>query len=82
MAFIRTWVRKEAFVKALGTGVATGFGRFDVGADAEAILLAARIEGVEAGEWSIRDFEPGAGYLGAVAVRSARAQIRFHDIEP
>ena len=82
MAFFRTWVRKEAFVKALGTGVATGLGRFDVSTGTEAALLAVRLEGVEALGWSIFDFEPGTGYLGAVAVRTARAQMRVHDIEP
>ena len=82
MAFFRAWVRKEAFVKALGTGVATGLDRFDVNVGPEAALLATRIEGVEATDWSIRDFDPGAGYSGAVAVRATRARLRVHDIEP
>ena len=82
MTFFRIWVRKEAFVKALGTGVATGFDRFDVSAGTEAALLAARIEGVEAAEWSIVDFEPGAGHLGAVAVRATRPRIRVREIRP
>lgn len=82
MAFFRTWVRKEAFVKALGTGVATGLDRFDVSTGAEAALLAARIEGVEATDWSIRDFDPGADHLGAVAVRAIHPRIRIYDIEP
>ena len=81
-AFFRTWVRKEAFAKALGTGVATGLGRFDVATGAEPALRAARIEGVDAGEWSIRDFEPGADYLGAVAVRAVHPRITVRDIEP
>ncbi len=80
--FFRTWVRKEAFVKALGTGVAAGFDRFDVSTGAEAALVAARIEGVRAAEWTIADFEPGAGHLGAVAVRATRPRIRVHDIRP
>ena len=80
-AFFRTWVRKEAFAKALGTGVATGFARFDVSTGAEPALLATRIEGIDAVEWSIRDFEPGAGHFGAVAVRAARPQITVRDIE-
>ena len=81
-AFFRTWVRKEAFVKALGTGVATGFDRFDVATGAEPALCAARIEGIDAGEWSIRDFEPGAGHVGAVAVRTAHPRITVRDVEP
>lgn len=81
-AFFRTWVRKEAFAKAIGTGVATGFHRFDVSTGAAPALLAARIDGIEAVEWSIRDFEPGAGHLGAVAVRAVHPRIRVRDIEP
>ena len=81
-AFFRTWVRKEAFVKALGTGVATGFDRFDVSAGAKPALIGARIDGVDAGEWSIRDFEPGPGHLGAVAVRAVRPIVRIHDVSP
>ena len=82
MAFVRVWVRKEAFVKALGTGVATGFARFDVSSGAEAALLSARIEGVEAAEWSIVDFDAGAGHLGSVAVRTTRPRLRVHDLRP
>ena len=81
-AFFRTWVRKEAFVKALGTGVATGFHRFDVSTGAAPALLAARIGGIDATEWSIRDFEPGAGHFGAVAIRAVHPRITVRDIEP
>ena len=81
-AFFRIWVRKEAFVKALGTGVATGFDRFDVSAGAKPALIGARIDGVDAGEWSIRDFDSGPGHLGAVAVRAVRPIVRIHDVIP
>ena len=81
-AFFRTWVRKEAFAKALGTGVATGFDRFDVSTGAEPALTGARIDGVDASEWSIRDFAPGLGHLGAVAVRATRPRVRFLDVGP
>ena len=81
-AFFRVWVRKEAFVKALGTGVATGLGRFDVSAGPEPALAGARIDGVDPTEWSIRDLAPGPGYAGAVAVRAACPHVRVHDAEP
>ncbi len=81
-AFFRAWVRKEAFVKALGTGIATGFGRFDVSVGPEPALLGARIDGVDADEWSIRDLPPGPDHLGAVAVRTTRPRVRIHDIAP
>ena len=81
-AFFRAWVRKEAFVKALGTGIATGFGRFDVSVGPRPALLGARIDGVDAGEWSIRDLAPGPEHLGALAVRSTRPRVRLHEVEP
>ncbi len=80
--FFRVWVRKEAFVKALGTGIATGLTRFDVSAGPEPALTGARIDGIDVAEWSIRDFVPGPGYVGAVAARTARPRVRIHDVEP
>ena len=81
-AFFRTWVRKEAFVKALGTGVATGFDRFEVSTGAQPALLDANVDGIDACAWSIRDFEPGPGHVGAVAVRATRSQLLIRDVEP
>ena len=81
-AFFRVWVRKEAFVKALGAGIATGLGRFDVSAGPDPALTGARIDGIDPAEWSIRDFAPGPGYAGAVAVRAARPRVRVRDVEP
>ena len=81
-AFFRVWVRKEAFVKALGTGIATGFDRFDVSAGPEPALTGARIDGIDPAEWSIRDFDAGPGYAGAVAVRAAHPRVAVFDAEP
>ena len=81
-AFFRVWVRKEAFVKALGTGIATGLDRFDVSAGPEPALTGARIDGIDPAEWSIRDFDAGPGYTGAVAVRAAHPRVVVFDIEP
>ena len=81
-AFFRVWVRKEAFVKALGAGIATGLDRFDVSAGPEPALTGARIDGIDPAEWSIRDFAPGPGYAGAVAVRAAHPRVVVFDVEP
>ena len=81
-AFFRAWVRKEAFVKALGTGIATGFGRFDVSVGPCPALLGARIDGVDEEEWSIRDLPPSPSHLGAVAIHSTRPRVRLHDVAP
>ncbi len=80
LAFFRTWVRKEAFVKALGSGISTNFQRFDVTTGAVAGLEGLRIEGEECERWTIRDlqlsepsFDEGGfdpGIVGAIAWRS------------
>jgi 4'-phosphopantetheinyl transferase len=55
--FLYCWTRKEAFVKALGTGLSSPLAELDVSA-------------APAG-WSVRSFVPGPGLVGAVAVRLA-----------
>ena len=81
-AFFRAWTRKEAFVKALGTGLATGFARFDVSIGPRPALTGARIDGVDTSEWSIRDLAAGPDHLGAVAMRTTRPRVRTRDVEP
>ena len=57
LAFFRTWVRKEAFVKALGSGISTNFQRFDVATGTVPGLNGLRIEGEERDRWTIRDLQ-------------------------
>ncbi len=82
LAFFRTWVRKEAFVKALGTGISTNFSRFDVATGAVPSLNGLRIEGEERDRWTIRDLPiPKAVFdkvlaeniVGAIAWKSPRS---------
>ncbi|MGV9787397.1 4'-phosphopantetheinyl transferase family protein [Streptomyces sp. NPDC003435] len=65
-ALLGCWVRKEAYFKGLGTGLAAGIGRHHVG-------LPARFApaGAPAGPpgWSLIDVPAPAGYRAAVAVR-------------
>jgi 4'-phosphopantetheinyl transferase len=68
-AFFRCWTRKEAFVKALGEGLAIPLGAFEVSvADQEPAMLRS-IAGstVAAARWAICDLAPAPGYAGAVA---------------
>lgn len=64
-SFFRTWVCKEAFIKATGRGLGYGLQRFDViggGAGASLDLPAAD------GAWSVKIVDAGPGFSAAVVV--------------
>lgn len=67
-SFFACWTRKEAYIKALGEGLAFPLDRFavTVSADEEPRLLDAAPGEPE--RWSLRDLAPGPGYAGALAV--------------
>lgn len=71
-ALLRTWVRKEALLKATGRGLAT---------DPRAVVLSPWPDppqvisapgGITPNGWQLADVDPVPGYLGAVASASAR----------
>jgi 4'-phosphopantetheinyl transferase len=70
-AFITCWTRKEACVKAIGEGVWSAFGRFEVSLErgASASVLTVDGDSAAAAEWSLYHIEPAEGYVGALAVR-------------
>lgn len=69
--FFRCWTRKEAYIKAVGTGLSLPLDQFDVSLRPgdENALLATRPEASEAAEWSLREVPVGNGYVGALCVR-------------
>jgi 4'-phosphopantetheinyl transferase len=69
-AFFACWTRKEAYVKALGEGLAVPLHSFEVSlADPELARLRSIGGSVEAARgWTVCDVAPGPGYAGAVAV--------------
>lgn len=69
--FFRCWTRKEAYVKAQGTGLSLPLHQFDVSlkpGDVNA-LLATRPDGTEATHWSLREVPASDGYVAALCVR-------------
>jgi len=72
--FYSGWVRKEAFLKALGTGLSFGAARFDVSLGTPA-RLARLPPGVDP-DWQIYDFAPSVGYCGAIATRGQPPLVR------
>jgi 4'-phosphopantetheinyl transferase len=81
-AFFRCWTRKEAFVKAIGEGLAIPLNCFQVtllpGVPARFVRIDS--ERGTAGDWSLEHLEPASGYLGALAYRDARRPITIHPI--
>lgn len=73
-AFFNCWTRKEAFVKALGSGFHHPLKRFDVSlapGEPARILRVGGTPGDECG-WRVREFAPAPGWVGAVVARVGR----------
>jgi 4'-phosphopantetheinyl transferase len=69
--FFRCWTRKEAYIKAQGTGLSLPLRQFDVSlgpGDLNA-LLATRPDSAEATQWTLQDVASGDGYVSALCVR-------------
>lgn len=77
-AFFRCWTRKEAYVKAVGDGIALGLDRFDVSLDPGegARLLALEGDPARAAAWSLTHVDPAPGYVGALALPAHPRTIR------
>lgn len=67
-AFFACWTRKEAYIKARGTGIALGLDRFEVSLAPRgpAVLLATYDEPAAAKRWRLVALTPGKGYAGAL----------------
>ena len=69
--FFNCWTRKEAFIKALGDGLAHPLDRFDVSLapDEPAKILRVADAPGDACGWALHSFSPGPGLIGAIVVR-------------
>ena len=76
--FFRTWVRKEACLKAVGGGVPPGLRRFcvSVAPDEPPAILATELEDRGGSAFSVYDIDVPEGYEGAVAARGTGHWIR------
>jgi 4'-phosphopantetheinyl transferase len=77
--FFRCWTRKEAYIKAVGTGLSLPLDQFDVSLrpEDENALLATRPDASEAGLWSLREVPAGDGYVGALCVRGHGWRLKW-----
>jgi 4'-phosphopantetheinyl transferase len=73
--FFNCWTRKEAYLKAVGEGLAAPLDSFDVtlvpGEPPRMLIL--RGDAERAGRWFFRCFRPADDYVGALAVEGERA---------
>ncbi len=78
LAFFLCWTRKEAFLKALGEGIAYGLDQFTVtltpGEPAD--LVEVLPDPSAASRWSLANLEPSEGYVGAVAFEGGPGRMR------
>ncbi len=70
--FFSCWTRKEAYVKAVGSGLAMPLEDFEVTLSPDDPPRFVHIGGDEsaATEWSLHSLAPAPGYTGAVAIRA------------
>ena len=78
-AFYRAWTRKEAYLKAWGTGLSFGSNRFtlDYIGDGPGSLLATEMPEDDASRWHFRGVELGPDYTGAICFEGSDRPIRW-----
>jgi 4'-phosphopantetheinyl transferase len=65
-ALLAAWTRKEAVLKAIGTGISGGLTSIEVLADIDG--YAARYTGEPSARWSVRALSMAPGFHGAIAI--------------
>ena len=79
-AFFSTWTRKEAFVKAVGTGLQRELSSFEVEVSPHAVCPRLTLEPEDQqGTWSLRSFSPRPQYVAAVALDRDIETLEFFD---
>lgn len=81
--FYRIWTRKEAFVKATGSGVGPALSRFAVSAARDDVrILRADDHPNAPATWALRDLGIEAPYSGALVVCGQLDRLELHDWIP
>jgi 4'-phosphopantetheinyl transferase len=82
-AFFRCWVRKEAYIKALGIGLLLPLNSFQaLPAFTEGLADIPDAGVVGLSSWSVKDFVPFADYSGAVVAQGSTCRVLLHDLQP
>lgn len=82
-AFFRCWTRKEAFIKAEGSGLSFPLDKFAVSLDddIQAELLETQWNESEKKEWSLYSFVPANDYIAAVAIAKPNVEIDYKNFD-
>jgi 4'-phosphopantetheinyl transferase len=83
-AFFACWTRKEAFIKAMGGGLAVPLADFDVSLDPDgpARLLRTAWDPQETARWSLRELEGPPGFAAAIAVQGGPPRLHAVSVSP
>jgi 4'-phosphopantetheinyl transferase len=74
--FFTCWTRKEAYVKARGSGLEIPLNSFSVSlTPGEPVELTAR----DSLQWSLYSFRPSAGFVAAIAAERSEWNLSFYD---
>lgn len=78
-AFFNCWTRKEAFIKARGTGLSQPLDQFDVtlGPGEPAVLLETKWDQSEAARWSLQSIDLSSDFAAALAYEGRDRQISY-----
>ncbi len=78
-AFYRAWTRKEAYLKAWGTGLSFASNRFtlDYVGEGPGNLLATEMPEDDVSRWHFKDVELGPAYTGALCLEGPERPIRW-----
>ena len=74
-AFFACWTRKEAFIKAHGSGLSLPLDKFVVSLAAPARLLRTDFDPKAMQDWTLHDLNPGEEYAAALAVEGQPQRI-------
>jgi 4'-phosphopantetheinyl transferase len=76
-AFFNCWTRKEAYIKAMGDGLSIPLDSFRVSLhpDHEARLISVQNDPNATEVWSMQDFSPAVGFIGAVAFKGSKRTV-------
>ncbi len=75
--FFQGWTRKEAWLKAVGSGLSFPLNEFCVTLDDPARVLSIRGDAAEAAHWWLQSCEPCDDYVAAVATRGEAVALRM-----